>query len=877
MTSNNDPVVKTDLFDNGYALVVGIANYLKVQKLPQIVLKDAQDVSVLLRNPEQCGYPVYQVRHLVDGMATANEIRNGLQWLAEQTGKDDTAVFFFSGHGGRIENGPLVGNYLIPFDTDPQDLENTTIDSMELTTLLRNIKAGRLLVLFDCCHAGGIGQPKESGLISIPNFKTGLKEQLYERLGQGNGRAIIASSRSNEYSWVLPDMNNSLFTYYLLEAFRGLAPTRGDGLIRLFDLFDYVSQQVNDRLPAQHPILKAKLENNFPIALYAGGKAAELFPAESRPSQTAIQNFLNLPLKPLEEEVLVQIFAGYERLVLKAEFGGGFSGGRVFMLRPITSHGAELPAVVKLGRATIIQREWDSFVRFVRQKVPNVARIEGSPVYSSEGRWGGIRYPLAGDGRFYTESLGRFCLHADTEDIVYVLAQRLFPSISAMWQDSQVMQEFFLGGSFDPILPVNLFIRSASIANQPIELTPQTIRRQLFQVGTEVVLSNFVVTEVDDVAGILTLDLPSISDEPPNAYRLRVTAVSDTGQYQEGQPISHPVTGIVQATRYTVLQEQIKQTFNSGVAVTAETITLPEIGKLPNPLFALPDILHQTVDLRIGPIHGDLNLENILVEYDQKSRNIHLIDFASARYDCVLHDLLRLETGFWLHLVPVEMVQKGGSLADIRSLLAALHTDGVNPVPWLEKPFRILTVVRQTVRHLLVTPQSWDEYYKGLIIYLLGALKFKNLDDLPTSPLPKQVAFVTAVFIQQLQNEPLISVTMSPSSSSSAPNPPLPKSELLRQIRFRLRKIELFESDHELRNVFKNNQELYPWADRLPEANSRQSRADTTVAFLLDKYSAENQNALVIFLQILVREYDDGERLYSELTRYADQLQTILK
>lgn len=876
MASTNDPVAKTGLFDNGYALVVGIANYSKVRKLPKTVLKDAQDISILLRNPEQCGYPADQVKHLVDDMGTANEIRNGLQWLAEQTSKDDTAVFFFSGHGGRIESGSATDNYLISYDTDPDDLKNTSIDGQELTTLLQDIKAGRLLVLFDCCHAGGLGEAKKNGLFALPNLKTGLDERLYERLGQGNGRVIIASSRSDEYSWMLSGMENSLFTYYLLEALRGFAPVRGDGLIRLFDLFDYVSHKVNERHPAQHPILKAELENNFPIALYVGGKVADLYPAEGRFHQTAIQNFLNLSLNPAEEKVLSQMFEGYERLVLKAEFEGGFSGGRVLMLRPITSRGAELPTVVKLGPEKIIQQEWDAFARFVRQKVPKVAKIEGNPIYSSEDRWGGIRYPLAGDGRFYTESLGRFCQHATAEDVVYILAKRLFPSISAMWQDNQVVPELFLGDTFDPILPVNLFVRLASTVSQAIELTPQSVRHQLVQAGAEVTLSDFVVSEVDEAAGELTLDLPSTTNELPNAYRLRVTVVADAGQYKEGVPLPHPIAGVVQATRYTVLEEQIEQAFNGAVDGMADTLTLPEIGSLPNPLLALPDILKQTNDLRVGPIHGDLNLENILVEYDQKSRDVHLIDFASARYDCVLHDLLRLETGFWLYLVPAELAQNGRSLSDLNHLVVALHTEGGSPVPGLEKPLRILTAVRQMAQHLLARPYSWDEYYQGLIVYLLGALKFRNLNDLPTTPLPKQVAIVTAAFIQQLQKELPMPTAPSPSSPSPSSKPPVPKSELLRQIRFRLRKLEVFESDRDLRTVFKNNSELQPWADRLPEANARQSRADMTVAFLLDRYSAENQNALVIFLRVLVREYDVGEHLHSELIGFADRLQLIL-
>ena len=80
-----------------------------------------------------------------------------------------------------------------------------------------------------------------------PGIKAGLAEKTYDALAQGVGRVVMASSRSSEVSFVLPGMRNSLFTHHLLEALRGAAPMHGDGLVRVFDVFHYVS----DRVPAQ--------------------------------------------------------------------------------------------------------------------------------------------------------------------------------------------------------------------------------------------------------------------------------------------------------------------------------------------------------------------------------------------------------------------------------------------------------------------------------------------------------------------------------------------------------------------------------------------------------------------------------------------------
>jgi hypothetical protein len=56
---------------------------------------------------------------------------------------------------------------------------------------------------------------------------------------------------------------------------QGKAFTRGDGLIRVFDVFDYVSEKVPTRRP-QHPIFKAEIESNFPIALYQGRQKVDI-------------------------------------------------------------------------------------------------------------------------------------------------------------------------------------------------------------------------------------------------------------------------------------------------------------------------------------------------------------------------------------------------------------------------------------------------------------------------------------------------------------------------------------------------------------------------------------------------------------------------
>jgi hypothetical protein len=255
--------------DNAHALIVGIADYQHIRKLPQV--KDAEDIAGLLTDPTHCGYPQGNVELLLDGQASRDAIRQGLGKLVQRGDQNATVFLYFSGHGGRLESGPHSGQYLLPVDTrypDDQALAQTAISGSEFTAALNSIPARKVVVVFDCCHSGGIGRPRDA---TAPELKAGLAAGYYEALAAGQGRVILASSRTTEYSYVLAGADYGLFTQHLLAGLRGGVPS-DDGLIRIFDLFEYLQPRVTHDHPQQHPLFKAEVEENFPVALYLGGR-----------------------------------------------------------------------------------------------------------------------------------------------------------------------------------------------------------------------------------------------------------------------------------------------------------------------------------------------------------------------------------------------------------------------------------------------------------------------------------------------------------------------------------------------------------------------------------------------------------------------------
>lgn len=246
--------------------------------------------------------------------------------------------------------------------------------------------------------------------------------------------------------------------------------------------------------------------------------------------------------------VLAALFAGYTRVAVEGELGGGFSGARVLKVTPYRdAETPELPTVVKVGPADLIRQEHDAYRRHVRGRLSGIPEVWGEPAYSADGSLGGLRYALVGAGLFEFVSLARYAETASPADLAHVLESRLFVHLGTIWRQARAV-DTPLGAVYAGFVVPD---RRADFAAALVE------------------------------AGVVAGDGRDL--DPPVAPDLTAATVSPPG---------HPDA------------------------------------LLPNPLVVLPALLSEPLPHRVATVHGDLNLENVLV--DPAARTVRLIDFSHS-------------------------------------------------------------------------------------------------------------------------------------------------------------------------------------------------------------------------------------------------------
>lgn len=221
-----------------WAVVVGVEQYKSAEIAPaRFADRDARGLAKTLQDVG--GFPAQNVKLLADGETgelepTRANILYWLIWLRDHAKADDTAVFFFAGHGYDIGGE----QYLLPIEADNRHqtlLDDTCLRLTRVREELDRIQSGRTVVFIDACSV----DPR-SDRAGGDNLMTSAFDQALS----GRARAVYYACDVGHRAYPRADKEHGVFTYYLLEGLGGKAAGT-DGYVDLPSLVSYVDAQMD--------------------------------------------------------------------------------------------------------------------------------------------------------------------------------------------------------------------------------------------------------------------------------------------------------------------------------------------------------------------------------------------------------------------------------------------------------------------------------------------------------------------------------------------------------------------------------------------------------------------------------------------------------
>lgn len=234
-TPSAAPVAVSPGYSDSWAIVIGIDDYAKWPKL-QYAARDAQAIRETLI--QKFSFAPEHVVSLTNKEATRTGILAAFHDKLAHSGmqKNDRLFVFFAGHGAtrQLSSGRDLG-YIIPVDSDPNQIATDAIPMTELQNIAEGLTAKHALFVMDACYSG-LGLTRGGGGNGSANFlRDNAKRMGRQMLTAGGADQLVADGGPN---------GHSVFTWTLLQGLAGKGDLNGDGIITATELAAYVAPAV---------------------------------------------------------------------------------------------------------------------------------------------------------------------------------------------------------------------------------------------------------------------------------------------------------------------------------------------------------------------------------------------------------------------------------------------------------------------------------------------------------------------------------------------------------------------------------------------------------------------------------------------------------
>ncbi len=282
------------------ALLVGCSDY-EDPKFPQL-LTSVQDVDALTRVLGDRTIGDFTVNTRFN--EPSGEVSEQIEGFFANRKPDDLLLLYFSCHGVLDPRGRL---YFVAANTKKELLDSTGISARWVKEQMDQSRSQRIVLLLDCCYSGAFAG-------GLTRRSAGV-EDILGQLG-GRGRVVITASDKMQYAY------ESKFTNAVVRGLKtGAADLDGDGQVSVFELYQYVYDQVRQDTPDQTPTISAdRIRGQIYLARN---------PQEESPLPAGLEQFLT------SEIVWERLWAvdGLRRLLDGDQQGGQKRKARQVLLR----------------------------------------------------------------------------------------------------------------------------------------------------------------------------------------------------------------------------------------------------------------------------------------------------------------------------------------------------------------------------------------------------------------------------------------------------------------------------------------------------------------------------------------------------------------
>ncbi len=239
------------------ALLIGVSEYEPGLNPLLGAVKDVEAMQQVLAHPEMGGFAEADIMVLKNPQR--QEMEEAIENLFGSRQKDDLLLLFFSGHGIKDDTGRLFLATRTTRKTLRGDLiRSSAVSANFIHESMSRSRSKRQVVILDSCFSGAFAE----GLSAKDDGTVNIREQL-----GGEGRAVLTSSSSTQYSFEQQGSDLSIYTRYLIEGITtGAADLDEDEVVSIDELHEYASRKVREIQPTMRPEIYTSREG-FKIRL----------------------------------------------------------------------------------------------------------------------------------------------------------------------------------------------------------------------------------------------------------------------------------------------------------------------------------------------------------------------------------------------------------------------------------------------------------------------------------------------------------------------------------------------------------------------------------------------------------------------------------